>query len=118
MLTVQLDLEWELQLPGGGIDPGEHILAALHREVLEETGWRVARPRRLGLFQRYVFMPEYDLWARKMCTIFLAHPVAQIADPIEPDHRTFWVPVDEAVEAIGNDGDRHFLSAYAAGSLP
>ena len=28
----------EYQLPGGGIDPGESPVVALHREVLEETG--------------------------------------------------------------------------------
>ncbi len=35
-------------LPGGGIDPGESILAALHREIFEETGCRVATAAPLG----------------------------------------------------------------------
>ncbi|HID68661.1 MAG TPA: NUDIX domain-containing protein, partial [Roseibacterium sp.] len=39
----------ELQLPGGGIDPGEHPIAALHREVMEETGYRIHSLRRLGM---------------------------------------------------------------------
>ena len=41
LLTFQHAPESEYQLPGGGIDPGESPLAALHREVHEETGVRV-----------------------------------------------------------------------------
>ena len=42
LLTHQAEPDNEFQLPGGGIDPGEHPLPALHREVMEETGWRIA----------------------------------------------------------------------------
>jgi 8-oxo-dGTP pyrophosphatase MutT (NUDIX family) len=48
LLTFQAEPEPELQLPGGGIDPGEGALRALHREVREETGWAIAGARRLG----------------------------------------------------------------------
>ena len=41
LLTVQDGARPELQLPGGGIDAGEHVIPALHREVMEETGWRM-----------------------------------------------------------------------------
>ena len=110
LLTAQTDPVLDVQLPGGGIDPGEHPLRALHREVLEETGWRIARPRRLGAFRRFVFMPEYDLWAEKLCTVYRADPVRQIAKPVEPDHITLVLSGSEAHSALGNDGDRHFLS--------
>ena len=115
LLTVQMDLEWDVQLPGGGIDPGEQTLQALHREVLEETGWRIARPQRLGVFQRFTYMPEYDLWAQKMCSIFVAHPVQQIMDPTEAEHRSWWALMDQAIEVIGNAGDRALLQRYARG---
>ena len=112
LLTTQSEPEWDVQLPGGGIDPGESPVQALHREVLEEVGWRIAYPRRLGAFRRFVFMPEYDLWAEKLCTIFLAFPVRQIAEPTEPDHETLVLNGVDAVGALSNDGDRHFLRRY------
>jgi 8-oxo-dGTP pyrophosphatase MutT (NUDIX family) len=52
LLTYQQDPEPEFQLPGGGIDPGESPIRALHREVFEETGWSIAAvPRRIGAFR-------------------------------------------------------------------
>lgn len=102
----------EYQLPGGGIDPGESMLSALHREVFEETGWRVAPVRRLGAFRRFTYMPEYDLWAEKLCHIYLARPVRQIGPPTEPGHTALWVPADLATGVLDNSGDRHFVSRF------
>ena len=50
--------EKEIQLPGGGIDKGEHYITALVREVYEETGWKIQPINRLGFFHRFVYMPE------------------------------------------------------------
>ncbi len=112
LLTVQVDDNWDVQLPGGGIDPGEHPLQALHREVLEETGWRIGSPRRLGAYRRYAFMPEYDRWAEKLCHIYIARPVRQLHSPIELNHIETWMPAAAAVSALGSDGDRYFLNQY------
>ena len=114
LMTAQVTPVLDVQLPGGGIDPGESPLQALHREVLEEIGWRIARPRRLGAFRRFVYMPEYDMWAEKLCNVYTAHPVQQITDPIEPDHTTLVLSASEAISMLGNDGDRMFMSRYIA----
>lgn len=111
LITHQAEPEPEFQLPGGGIDPGESPLRALHREVWEETGWSIALPRRLGAFRRFVYMPEYDKWAEKLCTVYLARPVRRLGAPSEPGHEAIWMPAAEAVPLLGNDGDRHFLEA-------
>ena len=81
LVTEQEAPQREFQLPGGGIDPGEGALRALHRECLEETGWRIRVLRRLGAFQRFAYLPEYDLWARKVCHIYLARPVLRHGEP-------------------------------------
>jgi 8-oxo-dGTP diphosphatase len=115
LLTEQAEPRPEIQLPGGGIDPGEGALRALHRECFEETGWRIAVERRLGAFQRYAYLPEYDLWARKVCHVFLARAVRRHGPPREPGHRALWTPIETAAEIAGVDGDRHFLRAVARG---
>jgi len=100
----------EIQLPGGGIDAGEHVIPALHREVMEETGWRMDRPRRLGAFRRFVFMPEYDMWAEKICTVYLAQPTLRFGPPLEELHTAIWVPMSEAPALLSNEGDAAFVA--------
>jgi 8-oxo-dGTP diphosphatase len=112
LLTHQSSPFAEFQLPGGGIDSGESPLAALHREVLEETGWRIAAPRRLGAFRRFTYMPQYDFWAEKICHVYLARPVRQVMAPTEPGHTALWSQAPVAAEIVGNDGDRAFLRDY------
>jgi 8-oxo-dGTP diphosphatase len=100
----------EFQLPGGGIDRGEQPIAALHREVFEETGWKIAIRRHLGTFRRFTYMPEYDLWAEKLCTVYLARPVRRLGPPSEAGHTAIWLPVVEALSVLGNSGDRAMLA--------
>ncbi|MBL3568281.1 NUDIX domain-containing protein [Rhodovulum sp. BSW8] len=102
----------EYQLPGGGIDPGESPLQALHREVFEETGWKIELRRRLGAFRRFTYMPEYDIWAEKLCTIYLGRPVRPYGPPSEPGHTALWMPADVAARQLGNAGDRHAVRRW------
>ncbi|SFB05099.1 8-oxo-dGTP diphosphatase [Poseidonocella pacifica] len=109
LLTWQDAPHREFQLPGGGIDPGEHPVAALHREIYEETGWHVGPALRLGAFRRFAYMPEYDLWAEKICTIYRARPVMRMGPPTEPGHKAVWLRPEAAAERLSNSGDRAFL---------
>ncbi|MEO0359351.1 MAG: NUDIX hydrolase, partial [Pseudomonadota bacterium] len=81
LVTYQGGIHHEFQLPGGGIDPGEGPIQALHREVLEETGWHISKPKFWRRFRRFGYMPEYDLWAEKICHIYYARPVLQLGPP-------------------------------------
>ncbi|MCA3513596.1 MAG: NUDIX hydrolase [Rhodobacter sp.] len=101
----------EFQLPGGGIDAGEQPVTALHREVIEETGWKIDVIRRIGAFRRFTYMPEYDLWAEKLCTVYLARPVLRLGPPGEAGHTAVWLPVEDAVARLGNPGDRAMLAS-------
>ncbi|MEE9388205.1 MAG: NUDIX hydrolase [Paracoccaceae bacterium] len=109
LLTFQQEPFWEYQLPGGGIDPGESPIAALHREVFEETGWRIAAPRRIGAFRRFIYMPEYELWAEKLCHIYVARPVRSHGPPIESGHTAVWTSADDAANILHDEASQSFI---------
>ena len=109
LLTYQAGLHNEFQLPGGGVDPGEHPLPALHREVMEETGWGIRAARRIGLHRRFTYMPEYKLWAEKLCTLYLAQPTRAFGPPMEEDHDAVWVPARFAPDLLASPGDAAML---------
>jgi len=117
LLTHQMAPVPEVQLPGGGIDPGEHPVAALHREIMEETGWRAGGLRRLGAYRRFVYMPDYDMWAEKICMIYAGRPVQRLGAPTEAGHTALWLPLDAAIGQLGSSGDRDMLAAFASGRL-
>ena len=112
LLTHQDAPEPEVQLPGGGVDPGESPVQALIREVYEETGWKIARPLRLGAYRRFTFMPEYDLWAEKLCVIYTAQPVRPHGPPTEARHTAIWRSPEVAVQELGNRGDSSFVREF------
>ena len=112
LLTWQGGIHNEVQLPGGGIDPGESAIQALHREVYEETGWRIAAPQKLGAYRRFAYMPEYDKWAEKVCHIYLATPTLRLGPPTEPEHEPIWADLGTAVKLVMSDGSADFLGRF------
>ena len=109
LLTHQATPIPEYQLPGGGVDPGENPITALHREVYEETGWHIGPVRHVGTFRRFTYMPEYNKWAEKVCSVFVARPTLKMGPPTEAGHTAAWAPFEMALELILNDGDRAML---------
>ncbi|MEM7488355.1 MAG: NUDIX hydrolase [Pseudomonadota bacterium] len=105
----------EIQLPGGGVDPGEAPLPALAREVLEETGWSCRFLQRLGAFRQFTWMPEYGVHAEKLCHVYLAVPGLRLGPPREAGHRALWLPGPEAVDALASPGNAHFLTVALRG---
>ncbi len=112
LLTYQDDPHFEFQLPGGGIDPGESPLQALHREAFEETGYSFGNARRLGAYRRFAFMPDYDMWAEKICHIFTAQVGLRKGPPTEAGHTAQWMSAEDAAVHLANDGDRFFLERH------
>jgi len=117
LVTLQAEPLPEIQLPGGGIDPGEAVIPALAREIVEETGWRVGPLRRLGAYRRFTYMPEYDLWAEKICAVYLARPTRRLGPPTEDGHTALWLSPEAAVGMLGTEGDRGMLLRWLAGEF-
>lgn len=112
LATFQGGVHNEFQLPGGGIDPGENPTFALHREVLEETGWAIKPPRFFLRFKRYVEMPEYGIYAEKICSIYIAHPLFRRGVALEPDHDPKILSITQACQVLANPGDRFATSLF------
>lgn len=112
LLTHQQAPVPEFQLPGGGIDPGEHPLAALHREVAEETGWTIGGARFLWAYRRFCFMPDYNMHAEKRCQIWVARPILRLSDPTEPGHGAHWMTPAEAMAHLVDPGSRAALTRW------
>ncbi|AGT09760.1 NUDIX domain-containing protein [Paracoccus aminophilus] len=114
LLTFQQAPEPEFQLPGGGIEPGEAPIPALHREVIEETGWTISAPRFFATYRRYCYMPDYDLWAEKLCSIWIARPILCLGPPVEAGHRAAWVDLAEVPALLPDPGSRDTVRRYLA----
>ncbi len=112
LLTHQAVPDPEFQLPGGGIDPGESGLRALHREVLEETGWTIGNTRWLGAYRRFAFMPEYGRFAEKLCHVWIARPILRLSDPTEAHHSAHWASPAAAMDLLADPGARAFLARF------
>jgi 8-oxo-dGTP diphosphatase len=109
LITEESAMETELQLPGGGIDPGESPAQALVREAREETGWLIQPLQRLGAYQRFCFMPDYDLWARKICHIYLCKAIRHRSPPTELHHTAIWTTPFVAAKVLSVQADREFV---------
>ena len=70
--------EWTL--PGGRVEPNESPLAALHREIMEETGCRIAIERYIGTYARIDADDLVLLFAARILERGAWAPNGEIAD--------------------------------------
>lgn len=60
ILVIRDHMQNPYIIPGGRRDPGERIEAALRRELMEETGWRLVITAVLGFFHFHHLGPKPD----------------------------------------------------------
>ena len=111
ILTEQITKEngIELQLPGGGSNENESLIHALYREVMEETGWGIKVLKKEGIFQRFTYMPEYKIWAHKICHIYRCAATMRKTEHLEKNHRSVIMNKKKALEKVVDTGFKYFI---------
>src|SRR5262245_35971859 len=84
--------EVALEIPGGGVEPGEDPAAAAVRECREETGVLCANPRLLVCYH-----PSLDI-LRNYTHIYYAEECREVGG-VDPD-RWVWLPLGRCLEMV------------------
>ena len=114
LLTEQITSEnnIEVQLPGGGSNQGESLIQTLYREVLEETGWGIKVLKKNGVFQRFTYMPEYKIWAQKICHVYKCIATIRKTKVLEKHHRFVFLNKKNSTAAILYTGFKYFVQRF------
>jgi 8-oxo-dGTP diphosphatase len=101
---------WEL--PGGKLDRGESFDQALLREVVEETGLKIALERVAGATQ-------YDMSEARLAVLFMeARPVGG-AVRLSDEHDDFrWLPLAKVVKLNLSEQLKAFFKRYESTKRP
>ncbi len=89
-------------LPGGGAKPHEDPIDALHREVIEETGFKIRILREIGVAEQFLHAAG-EGYFRKICHYFLCSHEDLVTSESEVDHEVLWCSQSESLHKIGEE---------------
>ena len=101
-----------LDLPGGGLDPGETAAEAAARECGEEVGLKIAVEAEVARADHY-FTNEDDSRVNTRGAFFAARLVAEAPElKIEDDHALEWMTPHEALLALDRESHAWAVMAW------
>ena len=104
---------WDI--PGGRMDQGEDITAALLRELHEEIGiHRISKQELWNVAKAVKLLPYDDIMTSLMLIVYRVQlPVDQIPHSCEPGVTLHWVSPEQAADYLKNKYPEAFRQAIA-----
>ena len=104
---------WDI--PGGRMDQGEDITAALLRELHEEIGiHRISKQELWNVAKEVKLLPYDDIMTSLMLIVYRVQlPVDQIPHSCEPGVTLHWVSPEQAADYLKNKYPEAFRQAIA-----
>ena len=101
-----------IDLPGGGVDPGETPEEGVVREYGEEAGLKVMVRESFALADQFFVNTDGEAWNNRS-TFFVLDLVAEDAAlKIEEDHMLVWLSPLEAIAALRHDSHAWAVAAW------
>lgn len=103
-------------LLGGGAEPSETMEDALHREVLEESGYEIQIHRKFGEATE-CFWSEVGRRYFEVHGHFYAASFGQrVREPVDDDHVLVWLTAEEAVKQLCRESQAWAVRQAMAGN--